>query len=137
MHCFAKAKQGTQEHYDARLSLVGNSWNVGVIAWLLSQLGAVLGLNPSLTVQEISQRTSPGSVKDFQSFLQRPLMSQTRMRVKGQADQLVKKLLSQVSIKGDDVLLQSSSEDHVKYHRIRATIPAKLWKWKTVCGWSW
>jgi hypothetical protein len=137
LNCLPKNKQGRQEHTDARLSLIGNSWNVTVIAWLLAQLGSFLGLNERLSVTEVSQRTSPGCVNDFQTFLQRPLMTQTRKKLSGQGKQLVYKLLSQVSIKGDDALLQSSSEDHVKYHRLRATIPAKLWKWRTVAGWKW
>ena len=137
LNCLPKNKQGSQEHTDARLRLIGNSWNVTVIAWLLAQLGSFLGLNERLSVTEVSQRTSPGCVNDFQTFLQRPLMTQTRKKLSGQGKQLVYKLLSQVSIKGDDVLLQSSSEDHVKYHRLRATIPAKLWKWRTVAGWKW
>ena len=72
--CMGKQQQGTTAHVDCRLSLVGNSWNVTVVAWILSQLGAVLGLNPILSTQEVVQRTSPGSAKDFQTFLQRPLM---------------------------------------------------------------
>lgn len=40
-------------------------------------------------------------------------------------------------MKGSDVMLQSSSEDLVKYQRIRASVPAKLWRWRTVAGWQW
>ena len=36
--CVAKASRGTQQHLDIRHSLIGNSWSVPVIAWLLSQL---------------------------------------------------------------------------------------------------
>ena len=54
-----------------------------------------------------------------------------------QALTLVRKLLTLVSIKGEDISLQSSSEDLTKYQRIRASIPAKLWRWKTVASWKW
>ena len=44
VNCLPKSKQVGSLHLDTRLSLIGNSWNVIVIAWLLSQLGTVLGL---------------------------------------------------------------------------------------------
>ena len=50
---------------------------------------------------------------------------------------LMRKLLGLTSVKGEDLLLQSSSEMLVKFHRLRASIPAKLCKWKVVAGWSW
>ena len=40
-------------------------------------------------------------------------------------------------MKGEDIHLQAASEDQVKYHRMRASIPAKLWRWKVVSGWRW
>jgi site-specific DNA-cytosine methylase len=136
--CMGKQQQGTTAHVDCRLSLVGNSWNVTVVAWILSQLGAVLGLNPILSTQEVVQRTSPGSAKDFQTFLQRPLMRPGR-QVTGRMNEekLVTKLLTLVGVKGEDLMLQASSEDQVKYHRLRASVPAKLWKWRTITGWKW
>ena len=67
-NCVPKGRKGTELHNDLRLTLVGNSWNVTVVAWILSQLGHVLGLNPPLSVSDIVERTSPGSTKDFQSF---------------------------------------------------------------------
>lgn len=33
--------------------------------------------------------------------------------------------------------MKASSEDQVRYQRLRASMPAKLWKWKTVSGWVW
>lgn len=138
MLCMGKQAQGTQVHADCRLTLVGNSWNVTVVSWLLSQLGAPLGLNPWLSVQEVFQRTSPGCTRDFQSFLQRPLMKAVRqVSTVTNEDKLASKLLTLVSMKGEDLLLQASSEDSVKYHRLRASVPAKLWRWKTITGWSW
>ena len=40
-------------------------------------------------------------------------------------------------MKGEDVLLQHHTNVPVKYHRLRASIPAKLWRWHTVAGWKW
>ena len=70
LNCLPKGEQGSQAHLDCRLSLVGNSWNVTVVAWLLSQLGSLRGLNDNLSVGDIVQRTSPGCSKDLQTFLQ-------------------------------------------------------------------
>ena len=138
VNCLPKAKQGTQEHVDARLSLVGNSWNVTVVAWILSQLGTLLGLNDPLAVQDVVARTSPGCSRDFQTYLQRPLMEQNRAPVNhGCAVKLIHKLLTLVSVKGEDLMLQASTEDQVKYHRLRASIPAKLWKWRIAASWRW
>lgn len=138
VQCLPKKDQGSAYHNDVRLSLVGNSWNVTVVAWLLSQLGARLGLNPWFSPQDVVKRTSPGCTKDLQTFLNRPSM-QTSRRGGGIHNQLelVKKLLCLVSIKGEDILIQSSSEDLTRYQRMRASIPAKLWRWKAVASWRW
>ena len=53
------------------------------------------------------------------------------------SSRLVAKLSGLVSLKGEDLLLQSTTEIPVKYHRLRAGIPAKLWRWATVAGWQW
>ena len=137
-NCLPKNEQGTFWHTDARLTLIGNSWNVTVVSWLLAQLGQVLGLNAPLTLEEIVARTSPGQGRQLQTYLQRPPMR--TMRSKGapvQSKVLVQKLLTLVSVKGEDILLQNASEDLVKYHRLRCSIPAKLWKWHTVASWKW
>ena len=136
--CLPKAQQGSQLHMDTRLSLIGNSWNVTVVAWILSQLGEVLGLNPALTVEEIVARTSPGLSTQLQTYLQRPSMHTVRRKAaKQQSLALISKLMTLVSIQGEDLLLQHASEDLVKYHRRRTSVPAKLWKWGTVASWSW
>ena len=138
LHCLPKKDQGSFHHNDVRMSLIGNSWNVTVVSWLLSQLGARLGLNPSLSPQEVVQRTTPGCTKDLQTFLNRPSMKTSRRGggCTGQLE-LVKKLLTLVSIKGEDILIQAASEDLTRYHRLRASIPAKLWRWKAVASWRW
>lgn len=35
------------------------------------------------------------------------------------------------------MLLSAQSEDNLRYHRLRASLPAKLWKWRVVSGWRW
>ena len=50
---------------------------------------------------------------------------------------LVKKLAGLVSIKGEDIMIQSSTDQQVKYQRLRAALPSRLWRWKTIAGWKW
>lgn len=50
---------------------------------------------------------------------------------------LVKSLLNQVSIKGEDILLSAATQHTLRFHRIRASLPANLWRWRTLCGWQW
>ena len=137
MQCMPKQQQGSTAHNDCRLSLVGNSWNVTVVAWLLSHLGETLGLNEHFSVGDVCERTSPGCSKDLQTYLTRPSMQSVRKAVSRDPLKLVQKLLTLVSVKGEDIMLQHSSEDLVKYHRLRASIPADLWKWTTVASWQW
>ena len=67
-NCLPKSAQGSQTHLDTRLTLLGNSWNVTVVAWLLSQLGGILGINSTLQPQDAVERTAPGCDKDLQTF---------------------------------------------------------------------
>lgn len=34
-------------------------------------------------------------------------------------------------------MLQAPTEHLVRYHRLRTSIPSKLWKWKEIAGWAW
>eukprot|EP00438_Fugacium_kawagutii_P033212 Skav210557 [mRNA] locus=scaffold2699:145044:159460:- [translate_table: standard] len=138
IQCLTKQHHGSQYHTDVRLSLIGNSWNVTVVTWLLSQLGAQLGISPSFTPQQCVDRTQPGSTSDLPTFLSRPLMSAPRKRLApGNEDALMHKLLNMTSIKGEDILLSPGSEETLRYHRLRASLPSNLWQWRTVCGWTW
>ena len=137
-HCLPKGKQGSVDHQDLRLTLLGNSWNVTVIVWILGQLGQLLGLNPAVSPQDAVNRTAPGCQMTFQTFLHRPWMTQVRKPIAGGSQaSLVRKLMGLVSMKGEDILLQAASEDNVRYHRIRASIPSRLWKWRTAASWQW
>ena len=98
----------------------------------------MLGLNEATTVREVVQRTSPGSSAHFQTFLQRPFVKALHKKAHSHSElTLVKKFLALVSMKGEDIMLISASDDLAKYHRLRASIPPNLWKWRTVAGWRW
>ena len=136
--CVPKSQQKTIEHDDLRKTLLGNSWSVTVVSWLLAQLGAQLGLIPPMTVQDCIDATAPGAATHMATFLSRPLMRGPNKALRpGNEAVLAKKLVNLVSIKGEDILLTAQTEDTLRYHRLRASIPANLWKWRTVCGWTW
>ncbi len=61
------------------------------------------------------------------------------LRGLGMSDEqgLAFKLTNLVSMKGEDILIMGKSSEQVKYHRLRASIPSRLWKWKVVAGWKW
>ena len=138
VQCMAKQWQGSPQHLDERKTLIGNSWNVTVVTWLISQLGGQLGLCPFLSPQQAVDATAPGMSSGLAGLLYRPPMQPGRKQGQSTGElTLVKKLLNLVSLKGEDIMLQAPSEDTLRYHRLRASLPAKLWKWRTVKGRRW
>eukprot|EP00435_Cladocopium_sp_Y103_P018392 s123_g4.t1 len=132
--CLPKGEQKGETYEDSRLTLLGNSWQVGVIAWLLCQLCGPRGLCKMLSVDDIIKALTPGAGVHLQTLLLRPPLARAGQIKCQSSGTLVKKLLGLVSIKGEDLLLQADSELHVKHHRLRASIPAKLWRWRTEMG---
>lgn len=140
LRCFPKSKSGGADHTDARLSLIGNSWNVTVVTWLLSQLLFQLGLGRELSAQDCVLSTAPGQSSSLQGLLLRPPMSGHLVKVSQNSKDaltLVKKLTGVVSIKGEDIMLNAPSDVQSKHQRLRASIPSRLWRWRTICGWRW
>ena len=131
-----KSLHGTQQHEDCRLTLLGNSWQVGVVAWLVSQLLSTLGVIEPLSLQSLVDRMRPGGSLALQGLLLRPPLGQGNQTF-SPSDKLVAKLSGLVSMKGEDLLLQSSTEVPVRYHRLRSSLPARLWRWRAVAGWGW
>ena len=115
--CMPKGKEGSAEHNDCRLRLLGNSWSVPVVGVLLYSLFRLLGWMPPLSVQEIVDRLVPGGAADLAGLLLRPpIRHETRETRPGPC--LVRKLLGQVSVKGEDILLQMGSDVPARYHRL-------------------
>ena len=134
--CMPKAQEGSTQHSDCRLRLLGNSWSVPVVCVLLYSLFRLLGWIPSLNIQELVDRLTPGCAPDLAGLLLRPpLRHDTHVTQEGSG--LVRKLLGQVSIKGEDILLQMGTDVPARYHRLRASLPSKLWRWRDVVGWRW
>ena len=121
---------------DCRLRLLGNSWSVPVVACLLQLLFLTLGLVDELSVDDIVARLTPGKCDDLPGLMLRPPLRQTT-KAGATEGGLVRKLLGQISVKGEDILLQMSTDIPARYHRLRASIPGKLWRWRDVVGWQW
>ena len=80
---------------------------------------------------------APGWSPTFQGVLLRPPLRAVRGTKVDSSLKLVKKFLGVISIKGEDLLLQASTDVHVRFHRLQASIPSRLWRWRTVAGWTW
>ena len=135
--CVPKRLRGTTEHLDLRHSLIGNTWSVPVVSWFLGQLCGPLGLCPRYTPQDIVIFLDP----EQQVFLQTRLWRAPLRPLRGDAPQenrtLVAQLGNLISVKGDDIMLSTPSSQLVKFHRLRSSIPPRLWKWRIVSGWKW
>ena len=134
--CLPKGMHGTPKHQDVRLTLLGNNWSVPVVAWLVGQLLFWLGLIEHLPLQKMVEGLTPGKSHYLQNLLLRPPL---RMGTKTYAPSrmLVQKMSGLTSVKGEDLMLQSKTEVPVRFHRLRASMPSKLWRWKAISGWRW
>ena len=47
-------------------------------------------------------------------------------------EQLTRKLVNFISVKGEDLLLQASTENTVRSHRLRSSVPSRWWRWRTI-----
>ena len=136
--CLPKSQRKGEDYDDVRLTLIGNSWAVPVVAWLLQQLLSPLDLCQPVSPQQILDRLSLQGIDLLQDRLLRlPLRPLRGPSNPTGAGALASKLGNLVSIKGEDILLSPGSSDQVKFHRLRASIPSKLWKWKIIAGWRW
>lgn len=134
--CVPKANRKAEETSDIRKTLLGNTWAVGVVACLLKQLFERLGLVRPVSIQELVNRLVPGGGPTLQMVLQRPPIHRETPQVSPE-NGLARRLSGLVSVKGEDLLLQASSEHLVRHQRLRASVPSKLWKWREVSGWRW
>lgn len=135
--CTGKAQRRTEEHLDIRKTLLGNTWSVPVVAMLLGQLFHRLGWIDSLSPAEVLRRCRPGEHSLVQGRLVRLPLNPCRGTSQEDPYLLASKIGNLVSIKGEDILLSTPSSQLVKFHRLRASVPARLWKWRVVCGWKW
>eukprot|EP00438_Fugacium_kawagutii_P001652 Skav236323 [mRNA] locus=scaffold97:171922:176667:+ [translate_table: standard] len=135
--CKPKGQRKGEDYSDTRLTLLGNTWAVPVISCLLNPLFSLLGWFPRMSAQQVLDRFRPLQSQMMQGRLMRlPLNPRTKLVLTKQYD-LAYKLCNLVSIKGEDILLSSSTTQQVKFHRLRASVPARLWRWRIITGWKW
>ena len=136
--CVPKSQRSGVSYDDVRHTLIGNSWAVPVVAWLLGQLFSVRGLCRVFTPQQVLDQLLPQNRLFLQDRLVRvPLRP---LRGSGGSDGgllLAQKLGNLVSMKGEDLMISGTSSEQVRFQRLRASVPSKLWKWKVVAGWKW
>lgn len=136
--CLPKNQRKASDYGDVRLTLLGNTWSVPVVSWLVGQLFSFLGVGPRLSPQDIMARVHPKGDVNLQCRLQRMPLRPLRGSPSNQGDyDLAFKLSNLVSIKGEDIMVLGASQEQVKFHRLRASVPSNLWKWKVVTGWRW
>lgn len=136
--CLPKSQRQDASFLDTRLTLLGNSWSVPVVSWFLSQLLAPRGFVEVHTPQYIMDKLKPENLLLVQARLFRqPLNPLPTVGSSEDEGVLAHKLSNLISIKGEDILLTTPTSQMVKYHRLRASVPSRLWKWKIISGWKW
>ena len=91
--CLPKAEQTGAKWEDTRLSLIGNSWHVGVVAWLLEQVLGPWGFCRRQSLQQIVDYLTPGGSTTLQGMLLRPPLLSTKRLVATLEKPLLLKLL--------------------------------------------
>ena len=135
--CLPKGMRKSTNYNDARLYLLGNTWSVPVVSWLLGQLFGRLGLVKAPTPQEVLDNLLPGASSTTQGRLVRLPLNPEKGESTSPGYALATKLGNLISMKGDDILLTTPSSQMARHHRLRASVPSALWRWKVVTGWQW
>lgn len=94
---------------NVRLSLIGNSWCVQVIAVLLGQLFSRLGWIPAISYTSVVEACRPGQHPLVHGYLARLPLNLPRGQSTLDPCILSQKLGNLVSIKGEDVMRQTVS----------------------------
>eukprot|EP00438_Fugacium_kawagutii_P028520 Skav226749 [mRNA] locus=scaffold3942:27571:31074:- [translate_table: standard] len=136
-NCLPKAQNKDTKAMDCRLTLLGNTWSVQVVACLLSHLFSTLGFIGPISPQDIVNRCFAEHLSTFQQRLCRLPFNPPRTLGADCSYELACKLGNLVSIKGEDIMLLTPTTQLAKFHRLRATVPGRLWRWKTIAGWRW
>ena len=98
-NCVPKGERKLTSTNDVRLTLLGNSWSVPVVAWLLNQLLRQLGMAPALGPQDIVDLCEPGAAASVQERLIRLPLSHKKGSF-GKEGVLATKLANLISLKG-------------------------------------
>ncbi|CAE7745770.1 unnamed protein product, partial [Symbiodinium sp. CCMP2456] len=130
-----EAKGNPLKVEDIRTSLLGNTWSVAVVAFLLLQLLRPLKLCVTESLHQLLWTLFGGQPIFSSTLLSWHPLGDSFVSQPTQG-RLVPRLLTLLSGKGSDIMIQRGTEVH-DHQRFRASIPAHLWSWKTICGWPW
>ena len=141
-NCFTNKdprKRGLQ-YEDERMSLLGNTWSVPVVAWLLQNLLHGEGLCPPRSVQDIVDLVNPKnrSTRNLHHLALEQVPKEMARAGDGGIDAqrtLVRVLASGMSHKGSDVRISRGGSSTPSAWP-RQAIPSKWWRWKTVASWK-
>lgn len=137
----SQVKSDPLAHEDTRLTLLGNGWSVQVASYLMRTLCMPRGLCPPISLPQMLELCQPGgggAENSLRGFLARPPWKHGRNPIVApNSKKLISNLGHLVSTRGGDILLNSSTEPTQTFDRLRNSVPPHLWRWKTVCGWSW
>jgi hypothetical protein len=90
-----------------------------------------------MSPQQVLDACRSGEHQFVQGRLCRLPMNPSRSRSDMDPYQLAFKLGNLVSIKGEDILLSTPRSQMVKFLRLRASGPSRLWRWRVITGWKW
>ena len=76
--CLPKAQQHGDYFMDVRHSLIGNSWHVPVISWLMLQLFQPLGMSSLESLRDVVRACTPGTSDRLSTYLRRMPLRQQR-----------------------------------------------------------
>ncbi|CAE8660827.1 unnamed protein product, partial [Polarella glacialis] len=124
---------------DTRLSLLGNSWSVPVVSWLLKNLLVAERLIPEISLQTLVARFNPRELcGSLHQVLDRPPLGSLPPNLPGSNEALelalVRNISKSSSSKGSDVKMTSGGAEGPDVWP-RKAIPSKLWRWRTICSW--
>ena len=122
---------------DVQMTLLGSTWSIPIVAFLLLQLLQPRNLCLVQTLSELLNGL----------FADEPVLGSSLLTWRGLDPQacsddqdlsilLNSKLLTLMSAKGADVMIQASHGSR-NFQRFRTSVPANLWSWRTVCGFPW
>ena len=130
-------KSQPQQHEDKRLSLLGNTWSVAVVAFLMLQLLRPLKLCLLVSLREVLETLYGDKPVFSESLLSWHGLGSPKVSHDSEMPRrLVRKLMTLLSGKGSDIMLQLGGEPR-QHQRFRNSIPAHLWQWKDICSWGW
>ena len=108
-----------------------------MVATLLGQLFVWLGWINIKSLQNVLDACRSGEHQYVQGRLTRLPLNPSCGRCDDDPYSLAFKLANLVSIKGEDILLSTPTSQMARFHRLRASIPARLWTCEVVTGWRW